>query len=103
MVPNADSPVRRRFGDDWHGWDPPFHVCLYNPATLTGVAERAGLRLHRHRVLQTAVDYARSKALATGRAGRRLALRAAVQPPMKFLQWFGYGGVLVADMRPATP
>jgi hypothetical protein len=103
VVPNADSPVRYRFGNAWHGWDPPFHICQYTAKTLAGVADRAGLKLHRYRTMLIPEDYTRSLAIATGKSGRRLALRMLLLFPMKIMQIFGYGSILVAELRPATP
>jgi SAM-dependent methyltransferase len=101
VVPHVGSPVRRWFGDSWHGWDPPFHICQYTPKTLASLAERAGLRMHRYRLIFAPDDYTRSLALATCKPGRRLLLRLLLIPPMKLMQLFGYGGILVAELRPA--
>jgi SAM-dependent methyltransferase len=41
-TPNLDSHGHRRFGADWRGLEPPRHLHLFTPASLTTVANRAG-------------------------------------------------------------
>lgn len=42
-TPNADSPLRRLFGKHWGGWHTPRHWYLFDPATITLLAQQCGL------------------------------------------------------------
>ncbi|HEV2471093.1 MAG TPA: class I SAM-dependent methyltransferase, partial [Chthonomonadales bacterium] len=41
-TPNLESLGHKRFGSDWVGLDPPRHLILFSPSSLTGLLERAG-------------------------------------------------------------
>jgi len=44
VTPNLDSAGHRRFGRDWLGLDPPRHLYVFSPRTLSNLAVRAGFR-----------------------------------------------------------
>ncbi len=46
-TPNTASHGHRRFGRSWLHLDPPRHIHLFNPSTLTEIARRAGLHVER--------------------------------------------------------
>lgn len=41
-TPNSASLGRRRFGRHWLHWDPPRHIQVFNPGTLSRLAREAG-------------------------------------------------------------
>jgi len=50
-VPNGASWDARLFGRHWVGFDAPRHLYIYSPKTLTALAQKAGLQIHRIRSL----------------------------------------------------
>jgi SAM-dependent methyltransferase len=44
VTPNVDSFLHHHFGVCWRALDPPRHLHLFSPKTLTQAAERAGFR-----------------------------------------------------------
>ena len=56
-TPNARSLGSRRLGRDWRGWEPPRHLHVFNPATLTRIVEAAGLRVRTLRTLSAAAYF----------------------------------------------
>jgi SAM-dependent methyltransferase len=44
ITPNVNSLGHRAFGRCWRGLEPPRHLYLYNPATISSLAKRTGLR-----------------------------------------------------------
>ena len=72
VTPNARGLGARWFGASYVHLDPPRHVMLFSAASLTEVAQRAGLEVER---LRTSARYARfawsgSRSIATSRHGR---------------------------------
>lgn len=101
VVPHVESPMRSLFGPYWQGWDPPFHLAHYDAASIRKVATLAGLRLDKTKVLGSVEDVRRSVNLRVGRQSRRLLLRVAVLPVVKFAELFGLGAVLICVLSPA--
>ena len=56
-TPNARSLGSRTLGRDWRGWEPPRHIHVFDPATLSQVVEAAGLRVRSLRTLSAAAYY----------------------------------------------
>jgi 2-polyprenyl-3-methyl-5-hydroxy-6-metoxy-1,4-benzoquinol methylase len=98
-VPNVDSPTRRLFGPNWHGWDPPFHLVHYDEATLRAVCKRAGLTVTRTVKRMIPEDVRRSLLLWQGRSGRHLLLRGLTIPVLAFLTLFGFGSYLLVTAK----
>jgi len=98
VVPHVKSPMRWLLGNNWQGWDPPFHLAHYDADSLRNVASRAGLRLDRVKVLGSVEDVRRSVNLRFGRQSRHLLLRAASLPAIKFGEILGCGAVLVGAL-----
>ena len=98
-VPNVDSPTRRLFGPNWHGWDPPFHLVHYDEATLRAVCGRAGLTVTRTVKRMIPEDVRRSLLLRQGRSGRHLVLRGLTIPVLAFLTMFGFGSYLLVTAK----
>lgn len=46
-TPNTESRGHRHFHRNWLHLDPPRHITLYNPSTLTDLVRRAGFRVER--------------------------------------------------------
>jgi SAM-dependent methyltransferase len=46
-TPNTESRGHRYFQRNWLHLDPPRHITLYNPGTLTDLARRAGFKVER--------------------------------------------------------
>jgi len=42
-TPNTDSPLRKLFGKHWGGWHTPRHWYLFDPATISLLAQQCGL------------------------------------------------------------
>ncbi len=98
-VPNVDSPTRRLFGPDWHGWDPPFHLVHYDEASLRAACKLAGLSVTRTVKRMIPEDVRRSLLLRQGRSGRHLFFRAATIPVLAFLTMFGFGSYLLMTTK----
>ena len=56
VTPNIESLGARVFGEFWRGWEPPRHLFLFSPRTLSRCVESAGLQ---NRVLTTPANGAR--------------------------------------------
>jgi SAM-dependent methyltransferase len=46
-TPNTDSPLRKLFGEHWGGWHTPRHWYLFDPTTITLLANKCGLSVVR--------------------------------------------------------
>lgn len=77
-VPNIHSAMRWSFGARWAGWQRPYHVYHFTPATLRRLIVRAGFSDIRVRCASvgTALD---SLMAGRGAVGRRLATNPAVR------------------------
>jgi len=49
LTPNADSWGHRRYGAHWMPLDPPRHLHIFTPSSLSGLCERAGFAVERSR------------------------------------------------------
>jgi SAM-dependent methyltransferase len=99
VVPYIQSPMRRKFGACWHGWDPPFHLTHYDIPTMRKIAEQTGM-LHERAILRTSPeDYTRSLNLARHSSQRRLLTRVALWPVMKMRQACGQGSYLITILQ----
>ncbi len=72
-IPNAASWDARLFGAYWRGLDAPRHLYIFTPATIAGLAERAGLKVAR-------IDYSGVPNDWTGSLGFWMADRAVTRP-----------------------
>jgi len=68
-VPNIHSAMRWGFGTRWAGWQPPYHVYHFTPATIGRLVARAGFSHIRVRCASvgTALDSLMAGRGATGR------------------------------------
>jgi len=81
-VPNHQSLVARLFGAHWHGWDPPFHLTHFDPASLTAVLKTAGFRVESLSTRANPEDVTRSLGNLVGRPVDALWIRAAFLPTL---------------------
>jgi len=102
-VPNAASALRFVFGRHWVGWDVPFHLTHFTPASMRAMASLAGLCAARTRTPGTAEEIRTSlnNALATDR--RMLARRVAFFPIARALGALRLRSALVAELEPTPP
>lgn len=49
VTPNSESFAHKHFGASWRGLEPPRHIHIFSPTTLTAVVTRAGLNVCRSR------------------------------------------------------
>ena len=98
-VPNVNSPTRRLFGPNWHGWDPPFHLVHYDEASLRAACKLAGLSVTRTVKRMIPEDVRRSLLLWQGRNGRHLFLRAVTIPILALLTMLGFGSYLLVTAK----
>jgi Methyltransferase domain len=45
VVPNFDSPGRKKWGEDWYYWDPPRHLIQFTRTSVCRLAERTGFHV----------------------------------------------------------
>jgi len=79
-VPNHLGLVARVFGSYWHGWDPPFHMTHFDPASLRKVLEGANFRVDTLFTRGNPDDVTRSLGKLVGRRVDALWARAAFLP-----------------------
>ena len=79
-VPNHHGLVARVFGANWHGWDPPFHLTHFDPASLRKALDSAGFRVDTVFTRGNPEDVTRSLAKLVGRRADALWMRAAFLP-----------------------
>lgn len=99
-VPYVKSPMVSLFGNNWHGWDPPFHLTHFDQQTLPKICDKAGLKVIQMKVGGHPEDFTRSFALKTGKPGHYLFLRAILWIPVSIAQLAGRGSYLLAIAEP---
>ena len=90
-VPNVNSPMVKLFGNDWHGWDPPFHLTHFDKLSLKKLCEKVGLKVIQVKIGGHPEDFTRSLALRKGVWNRSLLLRSILWIPFGFAQLLGQG------------
>jgi 2-polyprenyl-3-methyl-5-hydroxy-6-metoxy-1,4-benzoquinol methylase len=98
-VPNIDSPIRRIFGANWHGWDPPFHLVHYNERSLTNACDKAGLKVTRVIKRMIPDDLGRSLSLTRRKSGAHLLIRLVSTPALGALSMMRLGSYLLVTAR----
>lgn len=80
ITPNARSLGSQRLGRDWRGWEPPRHLHVFDPRSLSRVVDAAGLRVRSLRTISAAAYFMWLGSVlpesAAGRAEPGLSLRA---------------------------
>jgi len=62
-TPNAMSQEHRIFGTHWYSLDPPRHLHLFSPRSLSSLARRAGFRHHETWTSSVNADYVAASSL----------------------------------------
>jgi len=101
-VPNHDGLIARLFGPHWHGWDPPFHLTHFDPASMRAVLAAAGFQVESVSTRGNPEDVTRSLAKLLGRPVDALWMRAAFLPTW-ILGALGKGGELCAVAQRPLP
>lgn len=99
-VPYARSPMITLFKNNWHGWDPPFHITHFDKVTIQKVCEEAGLQVKTIKVKGEPEDFTRSLILHTQQPRRYLILRALLLPIFWTIELFGSGSYLLVSAVP---
>lgn len=79
-TPNTKSRGHRRFGRNWLHLDPPRHVHLFNPSTLTELTRRAGLRVERVETPASSYHFVHQASAQLERQGRLPGIRVDEVP-----------------------
>ncbi|HEY6445198.1 MAG TPA: class I SAM-dependent methyltransferase [Acidobacteriaceae bacterium] len=121
LVPNIDSAEGRVFRSYWHGLEMPRHLFHYSPASLTCLAESAGLvpvsvETHRNPAVGTSLRYAwhdvcsfagirktpvayRREAHLPWRAARKIVRMTILRGLLAMAPWLGGGESIHAVFR----
>ncbi len=103
FTPNQDSYGRHVFGKDWRGLEPPRHLHIFNPDSMTRLLKAAGFNDSSVRTSNSVYVWKLSHQLAQPAAGK---LAARVVPQIRawmeqVLLWFkpGVGECLAVEAR----